>query len=103
MLADALTSIDERPPSNELLRAVIDNLRSPNIAEMEARIGTVIEDESTFVKKTSQRMLECLFAVRPKVCSFLDVTRQTLHASIKDMENLVSCYMCAHLHNLAFC
>ena len=92
LLADALTSTNERPPTNELLAAVVENLRSPELVEIESRILAVIDDEAVFTKKTSIRMLECLFAVRPKVCSFLDVTRQTLHDSIRDMEGLVANY-----------
>ena len=92
LLADALTSTDTAPPANELLQAVVANLRSAELAGMEARIEAVIDEEAAFKKKTSQRMFECLFAVRPKVCSFLDVTRQTLHESIHDMEELAVHY-----------
>lgn len=98
LLADALTSTNERPPQNELLQAVVANLRSPELTEIEARISAVIEDEAVFTKKTTQRMLEFLFAVRPKVCSFLDVTRHTFGESFNDMEKLVVLYMCVAIH-----
>ena len=50
----------------------------------------------TYCTRTSQRMLECLFAVKPKVCSFLDVTRQTLGDSNNDMDRLVAGYVDTH-------
>jgi len=93
VLAAALTSNDEDPPRNELLERIVANLRTPELAEMEELIGAVIDDQACFSKKTSQRMLECLFAVRSKVCSFLDVQLATLEESYKDMEDLVAQYV----------
>jgi hypothetical protein len=60
------------------------------VAEVEAHIDAIVADDAAYSKRTSQRMLECLFAIKPKVCSFLDVTRQTLSESTRDMEHLVS-------------
>ena len=59
---------------------------------MDELIGETIEEDATFCKRNSQRMLECIFAVKEKVCSFLDVTRQTLHDSTADMDALVASY-----------
>ena len=43
------------------------NLASDEIDELCTRIHAIIDDEAIFRKQTSQRMLECLFAVRSKV------------------------------------
>ena len=71
LLAAALTSNGERPLANELLRAIVANLSSPELQQMEERIASEIDPEATFAKRTSQRMLECIFALRPKAGSFL--------------------------------
>lgn len=89
-LAAALTANGNEMPQNELLRMIVANLTSPELAAIEENIESVIDDEATFCKRTSQRMLECLFAVRPKVCSFLDVTRQTLGDSTNEMDNIAA-------------
>lgn len=64
LLAGALTSSGEAPPTNELLQAVVSNLESEELCAMEARINAVVDDEAVFRKRTSQRMLECLFAIK---------------------------------------
>ena len=92
LLGAALTSSGHELPQNELLKAIVDNLTSPELTELASHIDTVIDEDASFARKTSQRMLECLFAVRPKVCSFLDVTRQTLGDSTRDMDSLVASY-----------
>ena len=92
LLGAALTSSGHELPQNELLQAIVDNLTSPELTELASHIDTVIDEDASFARKTSQRMLECLFAVRPKVCSFLDVTRQTLGDSTRDMDSLVASY-----------
>ena len=73
LLAAALTASGQEPPTNALLTAIVGNLTDPGLAKLEARIDAVIDDDATFAKRTSQRMLECLFAVRakravPKLC-----------------------------------
>ena len=91
-LADALTSTGEEQPRNELLQAVVANLQDPELEAMEARISSIIDDEASFRKLTSQRMLECLFAIRSKVCSFIDVARVSLRDSTTEMELLTGEY-----------
>lgn len=91
-LADALTSSGEAPPSNELLRKVVENLSSSDLVRLADHIAEVIDDESTFRKRTSQRMLDCLYAIRSKLCTFIDVARETLDDSIMEMEQLRDAY-----------
>ena len=62
-----LPALPYLPPSPQLLRAIVGNLASDEIDELSMRIHAVIDDEAIFRKQTSQRMLECLFAVRSKV------------------------------------
>ena len=63
----ALPALPSLPPSPQLLRAIVGNLASDEIDELCTRIHAIIDDEAIFRKQTSQRMLECLFAVRSKV------------------------------------
>jgi DNA mismatch repair protein MSH4 len=90
VLAAALSASGTDPPHNALLLKICENLSTPEVAEVEAHIDAIVADDAAYSKRTSQRMLECLFAIKPKVCSFLDVTRQTLSESTRDMEHLVS-------------
>ena len=54
LLAAALTSSNERPPENELLQMVVANLRAPELTQMEARIGAVIDENAAFAKKVRE-------------------------------------------------
>ena len=94
LLAAALTSEGngQPPMRNELLCKIVDNLTSPELEEMAQRIDAVIEEDAAYCRKASQHMFECLFAVKSKVCSFLDVTRTTLIESAADMENIIAAY-----------
>ena len=58
---------DQEEPSNVLLQKIVANLNAPELDEMQELIDSVIDEEASFSRKTSQRMLECLFAVRSKV------------------------------------
>lgn len=92
LLAAALTSSGEAPPENELLCAIVGNLGSPDLEAMRAMIDELIEEDTAYDKRASQRALACLFAVKKGASRVLDVLRQTLMETTQDMDRLVCHY-----------
>lgn len=100
LLAAALTSNGQDaadpdglgPLQNELLCKICENLSSSDLEELDGLISLVIDEDAMYAKRPAARVLESLFAVRPEVNAFLGVARQTLTASVQEMERLVQGY-----------
>ena len=75
-LAAALTENEQRPPRNELLQKVVHNLQAEELAQLLAWIDEVVEADAIFDRPSSQRLLQCLFSVKPGVKTTLDLCRQ---------------------------
>ena len=91
-LAAALDEHGATEPKNELLRKVLANLRAPELDGLLRTIDEVVEHDAIYAKASSQRLLQCLFSVRPGVKNTLDVCRQTLGESTQEMEGLLATY-----------
>ena len=91
-LAAAIDEHGATEPKNELLRKVLANLRAPELDGLLRTIDEVVEPDAIYAKAASQRLLQCLFSVRPGVKNTLDVCRQTLGESTQEMEGLLATY-----------
>jgi DNA mismatch repair ATPase MutS len=74
---------------------VLQNLRAPELAQLLQWIDEIVEVDAVFDRRSSQRLLQCLFSVKPGVKTTLDLCRQTLGESTQEMERLLQGYHAA--------
>ena len=74
---------------------VLQNLLAPELAQLLQWIDEIVEVDAVFDRRSSQRLLQCLFSVKPGVKTTLDLCRQTLGESTQEMERLLESYHAA--------
>ena len=74
---------------------MLQNLRASELAQLLQWIDEIVEVDAVFDRRSSQRLLQCLFSVKPGVKTTLDLCRQTLGESTQEMERLLQGYHAA--------